>query len=76
MSYIALVVVVFAMNGEPEMFTKILPGGTECGAQVALVFARESKAGIQDEVLWNCLPFVSPGPARPALYPGLTEALQ
>lgn len=76
MSYIALVIIVFAMNGEPTMLTRILPGGANCDAQVALAFAKEGNAQIQDEVLWNCLPFVSPGPARPALYPGLTEALQ
>lgn len=67
MSYIALVVVVFYLNGEPEIFSKIVPASEPCNYQEALKLVNERVSGASinnDYILWRCDRVTSPGPVE------------
>ena len=72
MTHNVLVLVVFLLGGEPRAYAATLAPNVACDAPQAVSFAQQVEAQlgepIREEILWECLPVRSPGPARtPAL---------
>jgi hypothetical protein len=67
MTHTILVLVVFLLGGEPQAYAATLAPGMPCDAAQAVNFANQVEAHlaarIQEEILWQCIPVTSPGPA-------------
>ena len=67
MTYTILVLVVFLLNGEPQAYAVTLSPDASCNTAQAVTFAHQVEVQlnqeIQEEVLWQCMPVRSPGPA-------------
>lgn len=79
MNIVVMWMVVFLANGAPIPSYKVFPEGFVCTDQAALEAAQQIARSLpdtrlQDDVLWTCVNVISPGPIRPALFRGLTEA--
>lgn len=80
MNIVVMWMVVFTLSGEVKPGFKEFPEGFLCSDAAARTAAEEWAATklngipIQPDVLWSCVNVISPGPIRPALYLGQTEA--
>jgi len=67
MTHTILLLVVFLLNGEPQAYAVTLSPDISCDAAQAVTFAHQVEIqlneAIQEEVLWQCMPVRSPGPA-------------
>lgn len=64
MTYHALIVVIFLLNGEPVLLGSMIPEGHDCGEVEAKELASASGLNFQDDILWDCLEITSPGPVK------------
>lgn len=64
MTWQILTVVIFLMNGQPVLTGELIPDGQECGADQARELAEDLGVEFQNDILWKCEAFTSPGSVK------------
>lgn len=78
--HVAIWIIAYLLNGDPQPFTQMLPDGTVCTDAIALDIVRakavDQNVAYMDEILWRCFPVPHKDPAEPLNQPEAPLALK